>query len=129
LVKLIRQSEGWSIPQKLHDELKKFDNTTIDIADIEKIKSELKKYWDSQQSKKNNPGTEAKHKGEITRIINDNERGKNGFLISNSKEYYFTLSINYYLTSAIKAGTKVEFRIVPARDGKKEHAGIYRIIE
>jgi tetratricopeptide (TPR) repeat protein len=129
LSKLVRQVEEWSIPKKLDDELHKFEYTAIDIADIDKIKSELKKYWESQQPRKMSSGTETKLKGEITRILNDNERGKDGFLISNAKEYYFSLSINFHLTAEIKAGTKVEFKVMPASPGKKEHTRIFKIID
>ena len=131
LSKLIRQSEEWKIPQKVFDELRHFENAEISINDIGKLKSELKKYWNGFSSEKKQSiskpmGTQ---KGEIVRIINDNERGKDGFLKSNNIDFYFSLSSNFHLTSKVEIGTKVEFNIVPSKEGKKEQTRITKIIE
>ena len=131
LSKLIRQSEEWKIPQKVFDELRNFENAEININDIGKLKSELKKYWNgfSKEKKKSFSKPKGTQKGEIVRIMNDNERGKDGFLKSNNKDFYFCLSSNFYLTPKVEIGTKVEFNIMPSRDGKKEQTRITKIIE
>jgi len=131
LSKLIRQSEEWKIPQKVLDELRSFENIEININDIGKLKSELKKYCNgfSQEKKKSFSNIKGTQKGEIVRIMNDNERGKDGFLKSNNKDFYFSVSSNFHLTPKIEIGTKVEFTIMPSKDGKKEQIRIKKIIE
>ncbi len=131
LSKLIRQSEEWKIPQKVFDELRNFENVEISINDIGKLKSELKKYWNSFSQVKNKSFSDTKRtqKGEVVRIMNDNERGKDGFLKSNNKDFYFSVSSNFHLTPKVEIGTKVEFIIIPSKDEKKEQARIKKIIE
>lgn len=131
LSKLIRQSEDWKIPQKVFDELRNFESEEININDIGKLKSELKKYWNgfSQDKKKSFSNTKGTQIGEIVRIMNDNERGKDGFLKSNNKDFYFSVSSNFHLTPKVIIGTKVQFIIMPTRDGKKEQTRITKIIE
>ncbi len=131
LSKLIRQEEEWKVPQKVFDELRNFENTEITISDISKLKSELKKYWNSfsPDKKKSFSKPKGTQKGEILRIMNDNERGKDGFLKSDNKDFYFSLSSNFHLTPKVEIGTKVEFSIVPSKDGKKEQTRITKIIE
>lgn len=128
LSKLIRQSEEWKVPQKLFDELRNFENTEIYTSDIGKLKAELKKYWNNFAPEKKKSFSKGSQKGEIVKIMNDNERGKDGFLKSDSKDFYFSLSSNFHLTSKIEIGTKVEFKILPSRDGKKEQTRIIKII-
>ena len=131
LSKLIRQNEEWKIPQKIIEELRNFNNQEISISEISKLKSELKKYWNSflPEKKKALSNPKGTQKGEIVRIMNDNERGKDGFLKSNNKDFYFSLSSKFHLTAKIKIGTKVEFSIIPSKDGKKEQTRITKIIE
>ncbi len=131
LSKLIRQSEEWKIPQKVFDELRNFENAEININEIGKLKSELKKYWNgfSPEKKKSFSKPKGTQKGEIVRLMNDNERGKDGFLKSNNKDFYFSLSSNFHLTPKVEIGTKVEFIIEPSKDRKKEQARIKKIIE
>ena len=47
LSKTIRQKEGWKIPQKLIDRLKKFDQQDVQAIKTENLESDLKKYWQS----------------------------------------------------------------------------------
>ena len=131
LSKLIRQNEEWKVPQKVFDELRNFETTEIDIKDFGKLKSELKKYWNTFSPEKKKLQTEIKgtQQGEIVRIMNSNERGKDGFLKFNNKDYYFSLSSNYHLTPKIEVGIKVEFKIHPSKDGEKEQTRITKIIE
>jgi len=131
LSKLIRQNEEWKIPQKVFDELRNFENAEINIDDIGKLKSELKKYWNgfSPEKKKFFSKPKGTQKGEIVRIMNNNERGKDGFLKSDNKDFYFSLSSNFHLTPKVEIGTKIEFNIIPSKDGKKEQSRITKIIE
>lgn len=131
LSKLIRQKEDWKVPQKLFDELRNFEISEINIIDIGNLESELKKYWNSFSTKKKKSFSKLKkaQKGEIVRIMNDNERGKDGFLKSDNKDFYFSLSSKFHLTSKIEIGIKVEFIRISSKDGKKEKAQITKIIE
>jgi tetratricopeptide (TPR) repeat protein len=67
-------------------------------------------------------------KGRVIKILHDNERGKDGFLICDHKQYYFSVSANFQLTPEIKIDTTVEFKILPAKEGKKEQLRITKII-
>ncbi|MBC8258383.1 MAG: hypothetical protein H8E38_05155, partial [SAR324 cluster bacterium] len=83
----------------------------------------------SPDKKKSFSKPKGTQKGEILRIMNDNERGKDGFLKSDNKDFYFSLSSKFHLTPKVEIGTKVEFSIVPSKDGKKEQTRITKIIE
>lgn len=131
LSKLIRQKEEWKVPQKLFDELNQFEKQEITVSEINKLKSELKKYWNSfkpkQENRKNN--SLGKLNGEIVRILHDNERGKVGFLRCNGNEHYFSLSNSFHLTPKISIGSNVDFKLIPAEDGKKEQIRIIKLNE
>lgn len=141
LSKLIRQAEGWKLPQKLFDELRKFTFPEIPQTDFKKLKNELQKYWDSfkapqtktfdrQRTSDNSKTTNDNNlEGEIVRILHDNERGKVGFIKSNGKEHYFSVNPKFQFISKIAVGTKVLFEIKPATDGKKEQTRIKKVIE
>jgi len=130
LSKLIRQSEEWKIPQKIFDKLRNFKNAEINVNGISKLKSELKRYWNGFSPEKNKSFSKSREtqKGEIIRIMNDNERGKDGFLKSNNKDFYFSLSSNFHLTSKVEIGTKVEFSIISSQGEKKEQARVKKIM-
>ncbi|MGB4267611.1 MAG: hypothetical protein WBK20_00370 [Spirochaetota bacterium] len=51
LSKIIRQQEGWKLPQKLIDELKTFSYPEIQQNDFKKLKNELQKYWNTFKPK------------------------------------------------------------------------------
>jgi len=131
LSKLLREVEDWKVPQKVKDELKNFTNPEINIDNIETLKLELKKYWTSNVPKKKKffSKPKANQNGEIVKILNDNARGKDGFLKSDNKEFYFSLSANYYLTPKIQIGTQVEFNVTLSTDGKRNQTRILQIIE
>jgi len=131
LSKLIRLQEDWKVPQKLFDELNQFENQEITVSEINKLKSELKKYWNSFKPKRERGGNNASkiHNGEVIKIMHDNERGKDGFLKCDETEYYFSLSTNYHLTPKISIGSNVGFKIIPAENGKKEQTRIIKLNE
>lgn len=131
LSKLIREKEEWKVPQKLFDELNQFEQQTITVSEINKLKSDLNKYWNSFNPKQKNPSNSNPNiqNGEVVKIMHDNERGKDGFLKCNGTEYYFSLSANYHLTPKISIGSKVGFKIIPAGNGKKEQTRIIKLNE
>lgn len=135
LSKLIRQDEEWEIPQKVHDELNQFEQSEIPLSKLKNLKSELKKYW-NEFNKNDNKHKTPKHsskfenlQGEIIKLLHDNERGKNGFIKSEDNEFYFTASPNWHLTTELTVGTKVIFKIIPAKDGRKEQTIILKLID
>jgi hypothetical protein len=49
-------------------------------------------------------------RGKVTKILFDNDRGKNGFIRGESGEsYYFSMPTSFYLCESIKEGSLVEF--------------------
>lgn len=134
LSKLLRQQEEWKVPQTLDYALQNLGFAQIPLEQLPNLKRELKNYWNTfkpEQSKTFNRSkttTNQNFEGEIVRILHDNERGKVGFIKSNGKEHYFSVSPNYHSISDISVGTKVLFEIKPATDGKKEQTRIKRIL-
>lgn len=124
LSSIIRNSNGWKIPQKLSTELQQYENTEKDKINLKNLESELKGYWKSLIQKKHIPNESRNQQGTILRVLHDNERGKDGFLKCNNKEYYFSLSVNYYLTQEIDINSEVIFEICLSTDGTKEFAKI-----
>ena len=131
LSKLIREKEEWKVPQKLFDELNQFEQQAITVSEINKLKSDLNKYWNSFKPKQKNPSKSNPNiqNGEVVKIMHDNERGKDGFLKCDGTEYYFSLSANYHLTPKISIGSKVGFKILSAENGKKEQTRIIKLNE
>lgn len=68
------------------------------------------------------------YQGKVIKILHDNEKGKDGFLRSENKQHYFTVSSKFHLTPEIEVGSLVEFKILPAQEGKKEQVRIMKII-
>ncbi|WP_405268280.1 hypothetical protein [Cellulophaga sp. Ld12] len=128
LSKLIRQNEEWKVPQKLYDELVHFELQEMELSELNKLQSELKKYWNTFKSKQDKKGNRIQN-GEIIKIINDNERGKDGFLKCNGIQYYFSISANYHLTKKISIGSKIGFNIIIAKNGRKQQAKIIKFYE
>jgi hypothetical protein len=48
--------------------------------------------------------------GVIFKILNDNERGKDGFLKCNNTEHYFSVFADFHLTPRVGTNTKVLFQ-------------------
>ncbi len=66
--------------------------------------------------------------GKVIKILHDNEKGKDGFLKSENKQHYFTLSSKFHLTPEIDVGSLVKYKILPTAEGKKEQVRIVKII-
>lgn len=129
LSKLIRTSEEWSIPPKLIAALDGFDLPSIPIQEVESLKSELKKYWTSLQSDQLSPSQGEKvapgfrFTGEIRRILHNDEKGADGFLVySDKKSTYFRVNGNDSLRDVLAVGLQVTFEILPTSGNKKERA-------
>lgn len=129
LSKVIRQNNDWKIPQKLIDELKQFDNIELQKVNSKNLETELKRYWKSLAPKKQTINKSERLQGTILRFLNNNERGKDGFLKCGNNEYYFSLSSNYHLTPQVDINSKVIFEVHSSDNGKKDHARINGVVE
>ena len=135
LSRLIRLSkENGKIPQKLFEALRSFSSVEIPITDLKELKNELQKYWDGFKSTptktyhRDKIETNKNFEGEIVKILHENERGKDGFINCNGKEYYFSVNPNYLSIYNIVIGTKVLFKILPSTETKKEQTRILKIV-
>ena len=126
LLKIIREKNGWKIPQELQNELNQINMENINLATLE---NELIKYWKSFEPKINSSQkTKELLQGSIKKILNDNEKGKNGFLTSNEQDYYFLIPKHIKFIDKIELDTKVEFEVVKLSDGK-ERAKIFKVLK
>ncbi|NLO20109.1 MAG: hypothetical protein GX121_09625 [Ignavibacteria bacterium] len=120
---LIRINEGWKVPSKLQSELRQFDRIPID--NFQELEKELRKYWNSFIPKNNTQvqNTSQKQTGIIEKILNNNDKGADGFLkYDNSKSIYFRINPTDNIIPKLKVGLDVEFKILPVEDGKKAKA-------
>jgi hypothetical protein len=129
LSKLIRHNEGWKTNQELNEKLQAFDNPEIPQGDISKLKSDLNNYWSNFKTINDNSVVSETMEGVIIKILNDNERGKDGFLICDNTEHYFSVSVGFHLTPSVGTNTKVLFELLPPIVGKNSRAKIIKIIE
>ena len=128
LSKIIRQNEGWTIKHELIETLQSFDYAELKQEEISKIKNELKTYWSSFKKKSLTKTSSDKMEGIIIRILNNNERGKDGFLKHNNNEYYFSCGAGFHLTPKLEINTKVAFELLPGSTGKKPFSKIIKIL-
>ena len=119
LVKKVREENQWKLPDELMVEI---NNLKInDIYETKQLIKNLKQYWTSFLPKK-----EIKQ-GKIKKILNDNERGKNGFIYCNDdEEYYFTIPSHINFIDKIEENIKVSFEVIQLKYGK-EKAKIIKI--
>lgn len=135
LSKLIRQDEGWKIPEKIFDELNQFSDSVILLSNITELKCELQRYWKSSILPQNeNVGNykpqDTNLEELIVRILHDNERGKDGFIKRDKIFYYFSMGSNSHLFPNITTGVKVVFKVITALDKeKKEQVEIIKVLK
>ena len=119
LVKKVREDNQWKLPDELIVEI---NNLAINNEyETKQLIKNLKEFWASFLPKK-----EIKQ-GKIKKILNDNERGKNGFIYCNDDEkYYFTIPSHINFIDKIEENIKVSFEVIQLKDGK-EKAKIIKI--
>jgi tetratricopeptide (TPR) repeat protein len=125
LSRLIRIDEEWNNPPKLSSALGQFGKENIPVEKLQELKNELRKYWNSFKPQQNNTrqNTDQYLLGKIDKILNDNEKGVNGFIkYDANKSVYFAVSSNYKIKEVLKIGTEVKFKILSATEEKKERA-------
>ena len=77
------------------------------LNDFIKLKAEIK----NNQNKINTKNEIIIHKGEVIKIVHDNNRGKDGFIESNGKKHYFSVPKNSLYFSKISLNTKILFEV------------------
>lgn len=127
---LIRKNEDWKIPQEL---LWKIDWNDINNRNLDELKHTLIKYWRSLDKHKDVPKIKSQRfEGEVTKILNNNERWVNWFIeISDKSTIYFIISKEHEnnLTELITIWTKVSFFIKESEwDKSKRRATWIKII-
>lgn len=65
--------------------------------------------------------------GTIKKILNDNEKGKDGFISSDGGDYYFNLPIHIGFSKDVSTGSSVKFVEIPQTNGKKR-AKIIKVV-
>lgn len=111
-VKTIRDKHGWKMTQELQSELNSLEYIEIEP---EQLMKELKAYWQTYKPKIE----EQVLMGTIKTILNNNDKGKNGFLTSESVDYYFSLPVHLQFTKYTEEGCLVKFTPFLQADGKK----------
>ena len=125
LSQLIRVKEEWSIPPKLQSELQQFNKSPISLDKLQDLKLELKKYWNSFNPQRNETrqNTTQKITGKIDKILHNDEKGADGFIKYDfNKSIYFRVNITDDIIKKIVIGLEVDFKVLPAKDDKKEKA-------
>lgn len=111
-VKIIRDKHGWKMTQELQSELNFLEYKEVEP---EQLMKELKAYWQTYKPKIE----EQVLMGTIKTILNNNDKGKDGFLTSESVDYYFSLPAHLQFTKYTEAGCTVKFTPFLQADGKK----------
>lgn len=121
---IIRQSEEWSVPEKLINAINQFQNEKTPLEKLPALKSELKKYWNSFKFQpERNTIQNKKASGKIDKILHNDEKGADGFIKYNgNKSVYFRVNADDVLIRKIIVGLEVVFKIIPATADKKEKA-------
>jgi len=119
-VKCIREQNGYKIPSELQQELNSFEPIAISC---ENLLNELKRFWQPpanvvNKSKQNN--SKQARLGIIKKILNDNEKGKNGFITSDRIDFYFTSPSHTEFCKNIVEGCSVDFVETEQEDGRKK---------
>lgn len=124
LAKLLRLENEWKVPGSLLVSLDKTSVKQINGNEMSSLVKELKKYWNKFKivDSINKEDVSQLFSGKIIKIINNNERGIDGFIeYSDNKSIYFSVNINH-VTNDLNVGAMVKFKILPKIQDKKERA-------
>ena len=110
LDKMIREDKGW----KVSDEVL-YETGSIEGGVIRKdLQRELINYWRKQIPK------EKIYIGVVKKILHDNQKGKDGFIVSEGEDFYFTLPSHVKWAGSVQKGIQVEFEIFDLPDGRQK---------
>jgi hypothetical protein len=97
------------------------------------LKNELSVYWKSliplpvKAFKKKSKNIE-QIKGQVKKILNNNEKGMNGFIThGGTKSIYFNLNKDNLLITKLKVGSNINFNIISQKEASKEKAIIIEL--
>jgi tetratricopeptide (TPR) repeat protein len=130
LSKLLRVQEEWSVPDAVFVALAQFSFEPINIDKLSDLIRALKKYWSSFNAQQTFPkyNTNKIQTGKIDRILNNNEKGADGFIkFDGNRSIYFRLYETTEMIKKVAIGVEVEFKIIPASEDRKEKAVQLRI--
>ena len=126
LSKLLRQQEEWNVPNSISVALSQFSFEQIPIEKLPGLKQELKKYWNGFNSQQQSPlrqNTNQRQTVKIDKILHNDEKGADGFIkFDGNKSIYFRANATEEIIKRIIIGLEVEFKIIPAKEDKKEKA-------
>jgi hypothetical protein len=115
LMQLLREEEGWRVPDSALTELQTIDPAVAVMTDASALQRELRPFWAD-----GNPADRERAVGKVDRILNDNERGVDGFIRTAAGErIYFRESREAPIAAALKPGLSVSFETKPQPDGRK----------
>ena len=110
LVKKIREEKEWKIPEEVLNEIGAVEDSTT----RKELQSDLVRYWRGKIPKKDT------YQGIVKKILNDNERGKNGFITSGAEDFYFTIPVHIKFVDSVMEGVSVTFEVLELPDGKQK---------
>lgn len=101
---LFYKKNEWKIKKELQEKLRQIE---IDNVNYFELKKELQKFWE-----KNDKNLKI---GYIVKILHNNEKGIDGFIKADKKEYYFSISRKNKIVSLLKEHIKVKFKFINNR--------------
>jgi hypothetical protein len=132
LSKAIRESNGWKVPRELESKVGACSDEISVPSDRNDLVKELEKFW--KRFRKTNRSekvlSDKKLKGKVSRMLHDNERGKDGFLHSDDdRDFYFSIPADHRLSKSVVPKARVDFTIFSTNDGSgRERAKIVSIL-
>lgn len=127
---LIREEQGWRIPDMLMHSMMSYREHLRPNITSEALLKELKPVWQAWAPNQAS-GDLQRLDGTIQKILHQNERGINGFIAyGDGQSIYFTMPPQQASVAALKEGTPVSFTIFLAKDpSKKPTAGKLKIFK
>lgn len=118
---ILRKKNGWKEQSSIINKLQKSGYGDIDVNNYQEIYKELKKYWESFKNLR---------KGFVEKILNDNEKGVNGFIRYDSPDnIYFLVSSKDLISKKIEVGSKLSFEIFTDTTTNKSKATNIKLLK
>lgn len=124
---LLRQINGWKIG---YEYIKYLEKANVSLSDFnyERLRKELH-YEAGKNTFRSDPMSNEKMEVKLVRILNQNERGVDGFVKDGAgNSYYFSLVSSHKLTSSIKISTKYRAQIEFNEKKRKKSAKLLSLV-
>lgn len=122
---LVRKEEGWSVTSQLREIQSRIPAHIREMNDGEKLLQRLNGNWQSALVNEKMRPKESREKGKVVKILNDSERGVDGFIVTgNNEQIYFSISRTQILPGGLRVGSVVSFFIGDGKNGRKRARGI-----